>query len=214
MDALAKHALFVPLGPFQLERMLYLTQEIIMCRAAVSALLTVALMGCPTTSVDDASRGSTTTAATSTPSAQPSPSPMAKDPSAPIGADEKQRRIGALNKKGIAIKKVVRSYIEKNSADGLLSVPNGPDKTESLKFHTFHDPVRQDAEGAYVVLADFAPVGGEPGGYFNLAFSLKDEGTSYAVTEVRIQSHPVKQGDNWVKTEHFPMHDGVAAPLK
>ncbi len=188
-----------------------------MTRCVLHVFLLLGLTGCPT--AVESPTGSNAGPAPTPTAAQPAGAPPqagmpGPPPNVPKGGDQLQREIGALSKKGQAIKDSVTRHIEKNAAAGLLSVDNGFGGTDNVSFVRFHDPVRAMKDRGYVVLTDFVAPNAEPGAFYTVAFWLKDMPTGYRVTEVKTQSHPEKRDGTWVRMEHFQVNDDVATPVK
>ena len=180
-----------------------------MCR--LTFLLAIGLLGCPTP-VDSDVPSIPTAAAPQARQAHTGPS--GAKPGVIKGGDELQREIGALNKRGVALKEVVTRFVEQNTEDGLLTVDNSLGGTAALGFVRFHDPVRKEAGKGYLVLSDFVAENAEPGAIYVVAFWLKDIPSGYQVTAASVQGRPEKQGDRWVRIEHYEVSDATAPPLK
>lgn len=180
-----------------------------MCR--LTLLLAIGLLGCPTPVESEVSL-KPTASAPSAPRVHTGPS----GPKAGIikGGDELQREIGALNKQGLALKDVVNRFVEQNTVNGFLTVDNSIGGTAVLGFVRFHDPVRKEAGKGYLVLTDFVTEDAEAGAFHVVAFWLKDTPSGYRVSAASVQGHPEKQGDRWVRIEHFEVSDATAPPLK
>jgi len=176
----------------------------------LSLLLALVLVGCP--SPAETSSAPTPTAAT--PADQAQPVPPGPPAAVPKGGDQLQREIGALNKKGLAIKETVTRYVEKNAAGGLLTVDNSYGGTDTVSFVRYHDPVREKPGKGYIVLSDFVAPDAAPGAFHTVAFWLKEMPDGYRVTEVVMQGHPEKRDGEWVRMEHFQINDDIAPPLK
>ncbi len=179
-----------------------------MNRLSLHLLLVLGLAGCPTPAEDQSA--TPTVAQPTQVDGQPGPPPAG----VPKGGDQLQREIGALSKKGLAIKEAVTRHVEKNAAGGLLAVNDGFGGTDQVSFVRFHDPVREKAGKGYIVLSDFVAPDAEPGAFYTVAFWLKQMPQGYRVTEVVMQGHPEQRDGAWVRIEHFEMNDDVATPLK
>lgn len=175
--------------------------------------LALGLIGCPTP-VEESPTAAAPTAAAPAPAPGGKAGPPGPPPVVPKGGDQLQREIGALNKKGLALKASVTRYLEKNTSGGMLSLDDGFGGTDTLGWVRYHDPVREKPGKGYLVLSDFKKVDAEPGAFHVVAFWLKDMPTGYRVTEAIVQAHPVKRDGQWVRLDHFEINDEIAPPLK
>ena len=117
------------------------------------------LIGCPspvesTSATPSNAAGIAEGEGNSTPSGPPGPPPPVPEDVAKL-----QKELGALNKKGLALKQAAARYIEQNTAGGMLAVDNGSGGTDTLEFVRFHDPVRNKPNQGYLVLSDFKAAG-------------------------------------------------------
>jgi len=157
----------------------------------------------------------------------PTPTPTAAQPtgakgmpgpppsgSVPKGGDQLQREIGALSKKGLAIKDAVTRYLEANSVNGLLKVDDSFGGTVQVSFVRYHDPVREKKGKGYIVLSDFVVPDAQAGAFYTVGFWLKDTAKGIRVTEIIMQGHPELRDGAWVRIDHFEMNDEIALPLQ
>lgn len=185
-----------------------------MCRTLALVILPVLLIGCPEPVQTPQAPSGPSDAPPSAPDgvAGAPPPPQPGPPGIP--ADQLQRELGALSKKGNAVKEAFEQYVVTNSVGGYVTIDNGEGQTIRGQWIRSHDPVRYQEGKGFVALADFQTPDMPDGVYHRVAFWARESGTGYEVFEVAVQGHPEKKGGTWVHIDQFPVDDTVAKPIK